>query len=245
MNKILKITLGFLLLASPTFAQINDFSGITTYRNIAQTFFIKSDNNTYDINEISGSPFLNKNFNKGYVLNTNSNNKVQTYLRYDIYNDLFEIKLDSNSESLKTLERSVNYEYLLNGEKFVLIESSNVINENHYTTGNGYVVELIPSIDRVGLYKRYSSKLIPGKKATSSYGKDTKPSIRNSVKYFLKLQEKFVQVEDHKRRILDAFPDNQKKLKKYIKGKGFKFRGSDRKIQNQMVKVVRYYNSLN
>ena len=234
-----------LLIVNPVFAQDLGMMGYRDYRSVTDLNYIKSvGNQTYKLNEVSGSPFFNENFKSGHVIDIESDNKVKTFLRYDVYNDLFEIKLDLNSESIKILERSQNYQYTLNNEKFVLIKYPQVINEGHYISGNGYVVELTNPSKKAILYKRYYVDFNEGRKATSSYDKDTPPSLDLDKRFIIKFNDEYVKAEDHKRKILDAFPDKQKEIKKFIKSKNFKFRGDDSKVQMQMIETVKHYNSL-
>ncbi|RRO23201.1 hypothetical protein [Flavobacteriaceae bacterium 14752] len=244
MNKVLVFLFCYLFFA-PINAQVSEMMGFRDYRDIADAYFMKlKENAKFDISDIQGSPFLMEDFQMGYIVDTKSENKAQTYLRYDVYNDVFEIRLDPNSESLKTLKRTPRYKYKIGNETFILIESPDAINEEHYTSGNGYVVELTSPEAEAVLYKRYFKELKSGSKALTSYQQDVPPSIDSDSRYIIKFGDNYVRAEDHRKKILDAFPDHQKDMKKYIKDKGFKFRGTDREIQNEMIQVVRYYNSL-
>ncbi|MGX1025156.1 hypothetical protein [Flavobacterium sp. CS20] len=244
MYKLFIILAGFCFL-TPSQAQISEMMGFRDYRDISDAYFMRfKENSKFDINDIEGSPFLTEDFQFGYIIDSKSKNKAQAYLRYDVYNDVFEIKLEPNSKSLKTLKRTPRYKYNLGGETFVLIKSPQVINEEHYNSGNGYVVELTSPKAEAVLYKRYFKELIPGSKALTSYQQDIPPSIKSDTRYIIKFGDTYVRAEDHKKKILDAFSDHKKDIKNYIKDKGFKFRGDDKEIQNQMIQVVRYYNSL-
>jgi hypothetical protein len=243
MKKIFLLGLLFTF-SLPTFAQVSEMMGFRDYRDIADAYYVKlRENSKFDINDINGSPFLSEEFQFGNILDNNSMKKVETYLRYDIYNDVFEIQLDTRSDKINTLERTQNFDYYLNDEKFVLIKS-NVLNVEHYTSGNGYVVELIPENENAALYKRYYVELKSGSKALTSYQEDIPPSIRKEEMYIIKINDDYYELEKDRKDVIEAFPDFKDKLKKYIKEKKFKFRGDDREVQNQMVQLVRYYNSL-
>jgi len=243
MNKIFTLLIA-LIIVTTSFAQA-ELMGFRDYRDIADSFYMNFEgNDKFDIEDARGTPFLIEDFSTGYIIDTKSNNKAQTNLRYDVYNDIFEIQLEPNDKSLKTLERTPRFEYSLKGEKFVLIQTPE-INEAHYTSGNGYAVELTSSDADVVLYKRYFKELKQGRKGATSYQADVPPSISQKVKYLIKFGDTFETADDHRKRILEAFPsDKQNNIKKFIKSKNFKFRGSDKEIQNQMIQVVRYYNSI-
>ena len=243
MTKLLTLFIGLIFITS-SFGQA-ELMGFRDYRDIADSFYMNFEGtDKFDIEDVQGTPFFKKDFVYGYIIDTKGKNKSQTFLRYDVYNDIFEIQLDPNDESLKTLERSPRFEYMIDGEKFVLIQTD-VLNEAHYTSGNGYAVELTsPEADAV-LYKRHFKELKPGSKGATSYQADTPPSISSKSMFIIKFGDNYVQAEDHKKKILDAFPsDKQDAMKKFIKSKNFKFRGSDKEIENEMIQVVRYYNTL-
>jgi len=222
-----------------------ELMGFRDYRDIADSFYMNfKGNDKFDISEVKGSPFLIENFVTGYIVDTKAENKAQTNLRYDVYNDVFEIQLNPGDESLKTLERSPRFQYMINGEKFILVQTD-VLNVEHYTSGNGFVVELITPESGVGLYKRYYKNLNQGQKATTSYQTDIPPSISNEMMFLIKMDNQYIDAEAHRKDVLDAFPrDMQPQLKDFIKDKKLRFKGSDQEVENDMIQLVRYYNTL-
>lgn len=243
MTKFFTLLIGLTFMTT-SFGQA-ELMGFRDYRDIADSFYMKFEgSDKFDIEDVEGTPFLKEDFVYGYIVDTTVKNKTQTFLRYDIYNDIFEIQLDPNDESLKTLERTPRFQYLIDGETFVLIQTD-ALNEEHYTSGNGYAVELTAPEKEAVLYKRYYKSLKPGSKGATSYQPDIPPRISSKMMFLIKFGDTYVKAEDHRKRILDAFPsDKQNAIKKYIKSKKFKFRGSDKEIENEMKQVVRYYNSL-
>jgi len=243
MKKILLLSLCVLFNLS-SFAQVSEMMGFRDWRDISDAYYVKfQDNSEFDLEDVKGSPFLDEDFSFGNILDENSNQRVETYLRYDIYNDVFEIQLDNRTDKINTLDRTTNFVYYLNDEKFVLIKT-NILNVEQYNSGNGYVVELIPESDNATLYKRYYIELKPGSKALTSYQEDIPPTIDKEIMYIVKLEGDYYELPADKKDIIEVFPDNQDKIKKYIKEKKFKFRGGDKEVQDQVLQVVRYYNTL-
>jgi len=214
------------------------------YRNMKQEFVVNVGENILNVNEVQGSPFLNKDFKKGVIVDNKNNMEVSTYLRYDALNDTFEIKLNADDEDIKKLPRNFNYQYILNNEKFVLIRSANAIRELHYDIDNGYVIQISEKQDDATLYKRYFIEKKEGKEALSSYQKDTPAKLDLGFRYIIKIEDKYVKAEAKKRRIVDAFPNKKGQLEKYIKKKKLKFRGSDEDIEQDLIDLVNYYNSI-
>merc|ERR1712174_106596 len=92
--------------------QVSELMGFRDYRDIADAYYVKlKENSKFDINDIKGSPFLNENFTNGSILENKLMKKVETSLRYDMYNDVFEIQLDPTSNKVNTLERTKNINY--------------------------------------------------------------------------------------------------------------------------------------
>lgn len=228
-----------ILLFTKSYSQL----GFQNYRNV-ENFNVKFSDGTVKLSEIKGSPFLIEEFKSGIIIDTNNDKEYPTNLRYNVLNDVFEIKINKNDTELKRLNRYFNYQYILNGEKFVLIQSQETLNELHYNTGNGYVVELTDPKKENVLYKRYYAEKKEGKKAQSTYQKDTPPSIDVDQRFIIKFGEDYVKAEAHKKRVVDAFPNKQNILKDYIKSNKLKFRGNDEDLENQMIQLVDYYNTL-
>ena len=227
-----------------SFAQVSEMMGFRDWRDISDAYYVRlQGNKKFDLADVKGSPFLNENFAFGNILDENSNQRVETNLRYDLYNDVFEIQLDPRSDKINTLDRTENFVYYLNNEKFVLIKT-NLLNVEHYTSGNGYVVEVLPETNNVALFKRYYVELRAGSEAVTSYQEDIPPSIQREIMYILKLEGDYYELPADKKDIVEVFPDKQEDIRRYIKEKKFKFRGDDKEIQNQMLQVVRYYNTL-
>lgn len=243
MKKLLLFSLCFVF-SLTAFAQVSEMMGFRDWRDISDAYYVElQDNSKFSLEEVQGSPFLYENFEFGNILEENSNQRVETNLRYDVYNDVFEIQLDSRSDKINTLDRTANIVYYLRGEKFVLIKT-NLLNVEHYNSGNGYVVELLPENDNATLYKRYYVELKPGSKALTSYQEDIPPTLKNEIMYIIKLEGDYYELPADKKDIIDVFPDNQDKIKNYVKSKKFKFRGDDSEVQDQVLQVVRYYNTL-
>jgi len=246
MKKLVTIAIA-LFIFNNVYSQVSMYNGFTDYRTLADTDFmngLRGDKYKLKISDIRGTPYLIESFQKGEVIDSESNTKATTYLRFDAFNDVFEIQVDPYDEKLMKLDRTTQFEYMLNGEKFVLIKTD-LINDDHYISGNGYAVELTLPESSAVLYKRYTKKFNPGKKSQNTYGNSIPPSINNEIFYLLKIDGKFVKADTHKKRILDAFPsDKRSTVENYIKSKKFKFRGSEDEVEDEMIQVVRYYNTL-
>lgn len=198
-----------------------------------------------DLTNIKGSPFLNDDFVKGYIYDSNKDIKSELFLRYDVFNDIFEILLGRNTTSIKKLKRSTNFEYFLNDEKFVLIQAPSVINKNQYVTSNGYVAEIKKINEDLILFKRYMKEYKPPIEAKTMYDTDKAAYIKNDEYYIIKIDGKYEELELNRRKILDAFPDKyQKELKRFLKTNGIKFRGDDEEIEKEILDLLEHFQFL-
>lgn len=242
MSKSLTLILILCLTASSYSQILRESFGYIDFTNVHAINYSSYEGRFLD--EIDGSLYLNENIDKGYFLDTALKNKVQVNLRYDSFNDVFKIYPDLNSEEFKLLERTSRFAYELNGERFIII-TSDVLNVGHFKHGKGYVVELTNPLDGVALYKRYHKKLDSGSVAASSYENDIFPSLNPDIFYIIEIDGQYLRIEAHKKKILEVFPKNkQNKIKEYIKSQDIKFKGNDKEVENQMIKVISYYNTI-
>lgn len=244
---MLKKTLLIILLMTIQFSMSQE-TGFDAYRDLksAPTLQLGSDGKVeVDLTSIKGSPFLNDDFVEGFIYDSKKDTKTELFLRYDVFNDIFEILLGRNMSSIKTLKRSTNFEYILNDEKFVLIQSPSIINKKQYVTGNGYVAEVKNFNNDLALYKRYMKEYRPPVKAETMYDLDKPAVLVNEFFYILKDKNSFTELESHKKRILDGFPKKyQKELNKFIKSNKFKFRGDDDNVEKQIIELIQHYSEI-
>jgi len=229
------------LLSFITNAQIGNIGANGDFRDISDNLMTDNAGKKIDEGPVRGTPYVNEDFVKGVIVDVKNEKNIPGLLRYDSYNDNFEIKVESNS--IKSLKRTPNYEYILDGEKYVLINSPQVINKYHYRNGNGYVVELKKTAN-LSLYKRYAKQYKKGKKAISNYDIDKPASLETKTTYIFKFKDEYVTVEPHKKRVLEAFTDHKKEVKKFIKENKIKFRGGSEGEESDLIKVLDFYNTL-
>lgn len=218
--------------------------GFNDFRGITDNIMLFQNNQRFNVNDIDGTVFLKENFEIGSIVDLNNDISTELYLRYNAYQDLFEIILEEGATQIKTIDRSTNFVYKYGGETFKLVESNN-LNIYHYNTGNSFLVEVKKYNDEITLYKRYVKELVEGKKATSSYEQDKPSKLKDETLYYLKDKNKLVLLEVHKKRILEKFSgDDQEKLEDFIKDEKIKFRGNNDEIEDELVKLFEYYSSM-
>ncbi len=231
------------LLSFITNAQIGNIGTPGDFREIGDNLMINNNGSNINLTQVNGSPYLNEDFVEGTIVDEKNNNSSSAFLRYNSYNDNFEIKFDLNSSSVKSLDRTFYYKYIVNGEKYVLIDSPIAINQYHYRNGNGYVVEL-KETENLSLYKRYAKQYKKGKKATSNYDIDKPATLNTKTTYIFKFKNDYKTIEPNKKKILDAFTDHKNEIQGFIKENKIKFRGDSERIENDLITILEYYNTL-
>src|SRR5699024_5861470 len=142
-----------------TVGKISDFSRQVNRNNN----IINSDGEVLSLDEIKGSPYLNKNFAKGRII-SDEGKSLSVYLRYRIFDDVFEMKKGEGDTKTLNLQRSEKYKILVNNKEYVFLKH---LPYKIRGTRNGYAEVLAQPRDEnkegVFLYKRMSQRLVDRK----------------------------------------------------------------------------------
>lgn len=214
-----------------------DLQNMTSNNNSLDTQFGK-----IDFDDIDGSPYLSTDFKKGKIIETTNGQILEAYLRYNIFEDNFEVKPNLNDSEIFLIKRYPNYRFTYDRNKVEFVLNSKLFNNKD----NGYAFVLLDG-ENFSLYKIYSQSLTPPKKGKTPYDRD-KPASLNTTKTYLiskDISKNFTELDPHRRRILNAFDSNfESEMKDFMKSKNYKLRGDHAEIENQMIQIVSHYNSL-
>jgi len=201
---------------------------------------INTETGVVNLDNVDGSIYLDDEFKSGLVIDTNKDQEFESLLRYNIFKDQVEINIITNKNQVSVLKRSTNFQYVLNGDRIKLFFNNNIFRDGK---DNGYLFILgNTSVDenQVQLYKKYYQNYTPEKKAASSYAKAKPAKLGNEVEYYISEDDKsFKQLELNKRKIIEAFDS---KYKSDLKD--FNFRGSSVEVENEIKKLIYFYNTL-
>lgn len=188
-----------------------------------------------NIKNIKGSPYINQEFLPVIV------DKIpgkDLSARYNAFNDEIEIKTGSS-----------NLNYVLNRKnKFSKIEFtySKISYEAHHYIENdkakhGYLAQLNPTGNYL-LLKKQQITFIEAKLPKTSYDEKTPPEFRRAKdKYFIKISDdNIIELQKNKKYFAKLFPKYEKEILSYIKKQGI-----STKKENDLIKLVKYINSLN
>jgi hypothetical protein len=247
MKKLSLITFLVLILSTVSgLAQVGGNFNSNDLRSFDIYNTINTERGVVDLDNVDGSIYLDNEFKTGLVLDTNKDQEFGSLIRYNIFKDQVEINFITNENKVSVLKRSTNFEYVLNGDRIKLF-----LNDKIFRGGkdNGYLFILgNTSLDenQVQLYKKYYQNYTPEKRAVSSYVKAEPAKLENEVEYYISEDDKsFKQLELNKRKILQAFDSRYKSdLKDFIKSKDFNFRGSSVEVENEIKRLIYFYNTL-
>jgi hypothetical protein len=217
-------------------------------RQSGEIFTINTKDGKMDLKDIEGSPFLTEEFKSGVIIdNSKENSAIKTNLRYNIFYDQVEVKYETDLkrdlEQVKVLKRIDIYEYLIEGKLFKLY-----FNDEIFFEGDSGYLEVLNGDDKKNvLFKKYYQEYISARSAETSYQRDTPPQLITNFKYYISKDsgQTFSSIEADRWNILDSFENNKKEvMKDFIKSNKFKFRGSDKEVENELKRTIFYYNSL-
>lgn len=220
--------------------RITQTSSSITPATISQLQLIFPENSEkINLKNVDGSIYENEEFKEGILYDTEKDRNLQLFVRFDVFNDRFEVKENDYSKDIFILDRTDNFKIFFkeSPEKRFVFFNSLPINDNN----NGYLYKLIDN--DLKLFKHYTKMYYPPEPAKNSYESSKKARLVDNVSYFIQNEEfNFIEVNLNKRKIIDDFPAHQKELKNYIKDKKLKFRGDDE--EKDLIQLVEYYNTL-
>jgi len=178
---------------------------------------------TIDINDFKGTMYLEDTFVLSTIYDGLANHTRQAYLRYDAYNDVFEMKKSLQSKEHTHLRTSSVVSITYGTRKFYY---------RSYTTKSGklqlgYLEEICKIGDQV-FYKKYGKELIMPKKAQTTYEQDIPGKIANKTYYVVGAAKELKANAITKKTILNYIPSAHfDEIKSYIKQSKLKFKTPD------------------
>lgn len=140
-------------------------------------FDFQENNFEIPLESITGSPYLNEEFYSGKIFNEDEN--TGTFLiRYNIYNDVMEVKLDKNSIQ----------ELIIDPEIKVSIGTTRFRVHNYKDNYNNLVpgyFQIIEEGDKIDLLQKHHVTFSPAEPPKSGYHKPKKPEFEYSKEYYL------------------------------------------------------------
>lgn len=161
--------------------------------------------------DVKGSPYINKVFGHGKVVNVADN----VFLRYNAFNDAFEF-ISPKNDTLVLNKTDAYGEIEFTGTK-INYRLVNYTGKDGNST-RGYLVHLHQKNDFV-LYKKQKINYSSARPAVSSYAADLPPeyTLAADVFYFKNKDQDIVEFPTNKKGLLKLFPERKEAIEAFLK----------------------------
>lgn len=202
-------------LSGITFAQaqhleVNDVVlNVASTKILSNTIRLNESQNTVDLKSIKGSPYENDEFLMGRAMSDNLNISNPYFMRYNIYNDVIEIK---DKERSVEMSKSSDVYALINDREYHYESYS----DESGKLNKGYFILLYKG-EQLSLYARKTQRYKDVVKAKTSYHQDVPAAFVDSKDYTMKKEGQMEFLSRNKKELTRQFPSLEAKLKGYIK----------------------------
>lgn len=202
-------------LSGITFAQaqhleVNDVVlNVASTKILSNTIRLNESQNTVDLKSIKGSPYENDEFLMGRAMSDNLNISNPYFMRYNIYNDVIEIK---DKEQSVEMSKSSDVYALINDREYHYESYS----DESGKLNKGYFILLYKG-EQLALYARKTQRYKDVVKAKTSYHQDVPAAFVDSKDYTMKKEGQMEFLSRNKKELTRQFPSLEAKLKGYIK----------------------------
>ncbi len=190
--------------------------------------------NLVDLSKAKGSPYANDDFIPGQIFFQEKNIKIDANLRYNVFNDEFEVKEDVQSENPSALIKSNDLEVFLANKRYILRPFMEKGIEKE-----GYFI-VISEAKGLDIYERKTKVFKEGKKAADSFHIDFPPSFTDESELYYEKNGLMVAYPKNKKDLLNLCSDHEKELTSFMKKSKI-----NTKSNEDLIKIIDYYNSLN
>ncbi len=227
MNKLFSlILLIFTFTINPLFAQ--EYSENTSEEILNYTTIAKKVN----LENTKGSPYENEEFVLGSILSENNTLISNVYLRYNAYQDEFQIKQNPNAsdDNVQAIKKSTDFYVKMGDEIFTYKLPQD---------GYGGYYNIVAEGNKIDLLKKISKKFIEGQNSvTKMTGNHPNRLIDESSFVVIKNDGKIEELTGSKNKIIEAIAgDDKNELKKHTKAEKLNV-----KKEEDLIKAVNYYN---
>lgn len=214
-NKILLSLFLLFHLGDMTYAQaqhleLNDVVlNVASTKILSNTIRLNESQNTVDLKSIKGSPFENEEFIIGRAMSEELNISNPYFMRYNIYNDVIEIK---DKDQSVELSKSTDIYATINNKEYHYESYTDESGKSK----KGYFILLYRG-EHVQLYARKTQRYKDVVKAKTSYHQDVPAAFVDSKDYTMKKGGQMEFLSRNKKELTRQFPSLEANLKTYIK----------------------------
>lgn len=184
---------------------------------------IKASTEKLDLSDFKGSVYLEDKFQQGIIYDELTGQERNKWLRYNVLDDVFEIKQTESSKTIEVLKKTYEISVAFNDNRFYY---RNYVDENGKAT-TGYVFKIAASKTNE-FYKKYSKHLVMPQKAQTSLEQDRPGKIKDKNYYIVGKGNDLKPTEINKKNIYTFFSKEEvPNLKTYVKDHKLKFKKTD------------------
>lgn len=186
-----------------------------------------------EFKQIKGSPYDSEVFLLGSIFQAEQLVEKNAYLRYNIFSNEIEIKKNLNDQEYNALVRNSDMIIKIGMDVFVLVPFEG-------SDEKGAYFKIISSGAHLDLYKRSSVEYTPRTFPKTSYDREKPAKFTRTDTYYLMLKDgNFVEMPKKKSKLLKIMKRNEAEVKDFIKVNHINL-----KEENDLIKLVKFYNSL-
>lgn len=238
-NLFILSTLCFLFINPIVYGQFfsnnRDNIVLETKRNLDNTTInLNNSAGSVDLKDVKGSPYAQETFSQGRVLNKKLETSYPYFLRYNVYNDIIEIKNENQSVELL---RSPNIYAIFNNkeyhfEEYLTDDPEEGLNKGYFT--------MLQNGKKYKLYLKSFKRFKAAEKAETAYNKNYPATFSDFEDFYVKEDDKrLVPLKKRKKQFLQQFPSVSKEIEQYIKAEK-----TDLDKEEDLVQLFTYMDSL-
>jgi len=199
------------------------------------TAFYKTKELNVNLEEFQGSKYLNESFEEGTINDALSDKNFQAFVRYDILNDVFEIKETLTQSSPSFLKQAPATSIVINNNTFKYTSYQN----EDASRELGYI-QVLGNVNNGKLYAKHVAELRLPQKAKTTLEKDRKGKISQRVYYMLMTEDSVRPFDVNKKSIFNLFDSSSTpSIKSFLKETKNKVRNID-----DVIAIITYANTL-
>ncbi|MEN8123861.1 MAG: hypothetical protein ABFR32_01940 [Bacteroidota bacterium] len=236
-TKYLLIQLLFLCVYTLSFAQQTSSSvyyNPIVHNGLTRIEHNNSGSNNIDLSEVKGSPYEMDNFQSGKVINQNTGKPEIFYLRYNVYNDVIELKTEPNGKISNELIKSEKIYAIINNKEYRYKKYP----DRNSNPKEGYFI-LLKKGNYNSLYlkklKKFKDKILP----KDNFEKEKPATFTDDKAFYIQKGDAFVEIPSRKKKFLEQYPKISKELNKYLKSEKINL-----KSEKDLIQLFNYMDTL-
>jgi len=234
--KNLKILLFVFFLFQLTFVQAQNES--INYDSTLNHLFVHAESNKnrnqYDFSDISGSPYETESFVLGKVYQKSSKKSAPYLLRYNIFNDEIQIKMDVKGEKIQSLNKTSDLFAVLNDREYHYLTYTKK-NEKLY---EGFFILLYKG-KNCKLFLRRTKTYKEKQPPKDGYHEAEPAKLIDNRAYYYTEDNLLLPLAESKKKIVQQLSGFENELKKEIKKKNLNLRSEE-----GLKSLIAYYDTL-